>query len=139
MSFIIQIHDIKLCSPLCEMCPNTEFFLARSFLHSDWIRRDTSYLSVFSPNAGKYGAEKTPYLDTFHAMHMSLNINHFTQIIYKYHKNLWNICMIKNRFPLNWLWVYYTLPFRQYDLKRQVSTLHLSFCFIRELLILMTL
>ena len=25
-------------------------------------------LSVFSPNAGKYGPEKTPYLDTFHAV-----------------------------------------------------------------------
>ena len=35
---------------------------------SDWIRRDTEYLSVFSPNAGKYGLEKTPYLDTFHAV-----------------------------------------------------------------------
>ena len=28
----------------------------------------TKYLSVFSPNAGKYGPEKTPYLDTFHAV-----------------------------------------------------------------------
>ena len=28
----------------------------------------TPYLSVFSPNAGKYGPEKTPYLDTFHAL-----------------------------------------------------------------------
>ena len=26
------------------------------------------YLSVFSPNVGKYGAEKTPYLDTFYAV-----------------------------------------------------------------------
>ena len=51
---------------LCEKCPNTEFFLARIFPHSDWIRRDT-YVSVFSPNAEKYGLEKTPYLDTFHA------------------------------------------------------------------------
>ena len=32
------------------------------------IRRDKEYLSVFSPNAGKYGTEKTPYLDTFHAV-----------------------------------------------------------------------
>ena len=31
-------------------------------------RRDADYLSVFSPNAGKYGPEKAPYLDTFHAM-----------------------------------------------------------------------
>ena len=27
-----------------------------------------SYLSVFSPNAGKYEQEKTPYLDTFHTV-----------------------------------------------------------------------
>ena len=54
---------------LCEMCPNTEFFLVLIFPHLDWIRRDTRYLSVFSPNAGKYGPEKTSYLDTFHAVH----------------------------------------------------------------------
>ena len=29
---------------------------------------NTEYLSVFSPNAGKYGPEKTPYLDTFNAV-----------------------------------------------------------------------
>ena len=29
---------------------------------------DTEYLSVFSPNTGKYGPEITPYLDTFHAV-----------------------------------------------------------------------
>ena len=26
------------------------------------------YLSVLSPNAGKYGPEKTPYLNTFYAV-----------------------------------------------------------------------
>ena len=52
---------------LREKCPSTEFFLARIFPHSDWIQRDTKYLSVFNPNAGKYGLEKTLYLDTFHA------------------------------------------------------------------------
>ena len=40
----------------------------RIFLYSDWIRRDTGYLSVFSPNTGKCGPEITPYLDTFHAV-----------------------------------------------------------------------
>ena len=53
---------------LREKCPNKEFFLVRIFPHSDWTRRDTEYLSVFSPNAGKYEPEKTPYLDTFHAV-----------------------------------------------------------------------
>ena len=32
--------------------------LVRIFRHSDWIRRDTPYLSVFCPNAGKYGPKK---------------------------------------------------------------------------------
>ena len=53
---------------LCEKCPNTEFFLFRIFPYSNWIWRDTPHFSVFSPNAGKYGPEKTPYLDTFHAV-----------------------------------------------------------------------
>ena len=53
---------------LREKCPNTEVFLGRIFPHLDWIRRNTSYLSVFSPNAGKDGPEKAPYLDTFHAV-----------------------------------------------------------------------
>ena len=54
--------------PLCEICQNTEFLLVRIFPHLGWIRRDTKHLSVFSPNAGKYGPEKNPYLDTFHAV-----------------------------------------------------------------------
>ena len=36
------------------------------------IRTDMPYLSVFSPNAGKYEPEKTPYLDTFHAVKCAL-------------------------------------------------------------------
>ena len=31
------------------------------------------YFPVFSPNAGKCGLEKTPYLDTFHAVHNDMN------------------------------------------------------------------
>ena len=53
---------------LGEKCPNTEFFLVRTFLHSKWIRRFTEYITVFSPNTGNYGPEKAPYLDTFHAV-----------------------------------------------------------------------
>ena len=51
-----------------EKCPNTELFLVRVFLYSDWIRRDTEYLPVFSPNTGKHGPKITPYLDTFHTV-----------------------------------------------------------------------
>ena len=39
---------------------NSEFFLVRIFPHSDWIRRDYPYLSLFSPIAGKLGPKKTP-------------------------------------------------------------------------------
>ena len=44
---------------------NTEFSLVRIFPHSEWLRRNTDYLS---PNARKYGREKNPYLDTFYAV-----------------------------------------------------------------------
>ena len=44
-----------------KKCTITEFFLVPIFPHLD-------YLSLFSPNAGKYGPEKTPYLDTFRAV-----------------------------------------------------------------------
>ena len=33
-------------------------FMVRIFPHSDWTRRDTEYLSIFSPNAGNYGPKK---------------------------------------------------------------------------------
>ena len=34
---------IMICYSLREMCPNTEFFLVRIFLYSDWIRRFTQF------------------------------------------------------------------------------------------------
>ena len=33
-----------------------------------FLRMHTEYFSLFRPNAGKYGPEKTPYLNTFHAV-----------------------------------------------------------------------
>ena len=59
--------------PLREKCPNTEFFLVRIFPHSHWIRIDTNYLSVFSPNAWKHGPEKSLYLDTFHTVFLLID------------------------------------------------------------------
>ena len=60
--------------PLCYL--RRKCFCISSYLSiSHCIKRGTKgeelhcvYLSVFSPNAGKYGPEKTPYLDTFHAV-----------------------------------------------------------------------
>ena len=49
--------------------PVFRVFLFRIFPHSVWVRRGTKYLSVFSPNAGKYGLEKlrirTPFTQGF--------------------------------------------------------------------------
>ena len=59
---------VKQRATLREKCPSTKFFLVLIFPHSDWIRRDTSYLPVFSRNTGKHGPKKTPYLDTFHVV-----------------------------------------------------------------------
>ena len=63
---ICVLYKTQIALP--EKSPNAELFLVRIFQDSDWIRRDTSYLSVFIPNAEKYGPEITPYLDTFHAV-----------------------------------------------------------------------
>ena len=51
--------------PLRKKCPNTEFFVVRIFHYSDWIRRLTEEISVFSPNTGKYGPEKLRILTIF--------------------------------------------------------------------------
>ena len=72
-SKLLQALHYYLWLSLREKCPNTEFFLVRIFPHSDWIRRDTKYLSVLTPNAGKYGPEKTPHLDNFHPVCSIIN------------------------------------------------------------------
>ena len=76
--WVLKFADFTNCyflkyTSLREKCLNTEF-LVHIFPHSDWVPRVTEYLSVFSPNAGKYGSEKTPYLDTFHTVLMSETI-----------------------------------------------------------------
>ena len=52
----------------------------RSFFWSVFSRIRTEYGEirsnhVFSSNAGKYGAEKTPYMDTFHAVKFPSELN----------------------------------------------------------------
>ena len=38
-------------------------------------------VSKYGPNAGKYGPEKTPYLDTFHAVLLELNPYNVTGLV----------------------------------------------------------
>ena len=60
--FQILLSRFPQVSHCVQKCPYLEFvFLIRIFPHSDWIRRDTKYLSVFSPNAGKHGLEYSKY------------------------------------------------------------------------------
>ena len=33
------------------------------------------YFPVYSPNMGKCGPEKTPYMDTFHEVQMTIDVN----------------------------------------------------------------
>ena len=54
-----QASEKRPNGSLREKRPNTEFF---------W--------SVFSPNAGKYRPEKTPCLDTFHAVNSNVFVDH---------------------------------------------------------------
>ena len=69
-SFFQDIHirmNIRLIDILTSIRPMTTtvwkvsvigVFLVCIFQRSDWIQRNTPYLSVFSPNVGKYGPEK---------------------------------------------------------------------------------
>ena len=76
----------QIIASLREKCPNTELFLVRIFPHSEWIWRDISYLSVFTPSAGKYGPDITPYLDTFHRLHVIRNSNCFIMLKINSHR-----------------------------------------------------
>ena len=84
LDFLVIVIDIFSChsnesfTPLRERCSNTEFFLVRIFPYSlCWglflitlqpfrlaalLKKDS-----ITVNAGKYGPEKTPYLNTFSA------------------------------------------------------------------------
>ena len=48
------------------------FCLVRIFLYSGWIRRFILQILVFSRKTGNYRPEKTPYLDTFHAVESNI-------------------------------------------------------------------
>ena len=48
---------------------NTEIYGLNLRIQSEYRKRRTrKQISAFSPNTVKYGPEKTPYLDTFHAV-----------------------------------------------------------------------
>ena len=68
-------------------------FVVRIFLNSNWIRRDTKYLSV-SVRIRENTDQKTPNTDTFHAVQG-------ITLLAKIFANLRISCKISNRFQQN--------------------------------------
>ena len=66
--------------------------LVRGVLHSDisvyimafYFRRPKDNKQLFSPNAEKYGPEKTPHLDTFHVVMKKVIQEIVRVMIFKY-------------------------------------------------------
>ena len=70
--------------------------LVRIFLHSDWIRRDTEYLFVFSPNAGKCGPNRNAFCAEWHSAKFSCEgrwgggiSGSFDGMVNESEKNIW--------------------------------------------------
>ena len=62
-----KIREIYIFIPLREKCPNTGFsWSVFSCIRTEY--RGILLISVFSPNAGKYRPEKSPYLDTLYTV-----------------------------------------------------------------------
>ena len=64
--------------------PHTHLFLIHIFLYSNWLRRFTRWISIFSPNTRKYGPDITPYFDTFYAV--TAVKNYYFKIYHKMNK-----------------------------------------------------
>ena len=64
-------------------------FLGNIFPHSDWIR--------IQPEAGKYGPEKTPNTDAFHALWISNLLSH----MYQFSDAVPNACIQFRAFSFN--------------------------------------
>ena len=68
-------------------------YLCTKFQVSRIILEISEYLSLFSPNAGKFEPEKTPYLDTFHAVPTETIVEHTHNCVFltccKQDLNLW--------------------------------------------------
>ena len=65
----IGVKSRKNIQAHCVKSVRIQSFLVRIFPHSDWIWGDITYLSVFSPNARKYGPQKLR-LQTLYAVNM---------------------------------------------------------------------
>ena len=106
-----------------------QFFLDCTFPHSDWVLGDTPYLSVFIPNAGKYGQEKTPYLDTSHAILFRFsNVSDYKVslvliccwIKWKKWKESYNLLLWKKSFKAIMKWVLLIIEWAKFRMSRAI-------------------
>ena len=108
--FMILETSLKVIDYFCIKAPSFIFewvtawkvsvfgvFLVGIFLHSNWIRRDIPYLSVFSQNARKYGTEKLriQVLFTQWVLNIPLNwnINFWVAM-----RSIWNVSKYREYF-----------------------------------------
>ena len=57
--WVAVLKETKHCVKRVSIRSYSSPHFSRIFPHSDWIRNDTDYLSIFSPNAGKSGKIRT--------------------------------------------------------------------------------
>ena len=91
---VIQQLQIKYCTTwkVSKYGLNSGRYFPAFGLNTERYSVDTPYLSVFSPNAGKYGPELIPYLGTFHAvLHISTMENFSGD--YLLHVTKWKISL----------------------------------------------
>ena len=100
----------KPLQSLREKCPDTEVFLVRIFLYSDWIRREVSkygvisdpYFPVFGLNTERYGASFCIQSDYRKIRTRNNSVcGHFSrsvgQGIFKFKLTIWFWCTYYNR------------------------------------------
>ena len=88
--FLIKVSTLFSKLKLLESFTTNIISTCDNFLFFCRIDQHCVNLSVFSLNAGKYGPEKTPYLDTFHTVQVWQSL---------YLVTVWPLCNIFNFEP----------------------------------------
>ena len=77
------------CRGLLQLFSSQLFVVLKSpFTLRKKVSKYEVFWSVFSPNTGKYGPEKTPYFDTFHAMLLDTRSKNCLVLVAKFTRHL---------------------------------------------------
>ena len=85
----LKYSTVAIFLTLREKCPYSEFFWS---IFSAFGLNDTPYLSVFSPNAGKYGTEEPP----IRTLITQCNAPRLIFFSGKFSRKIWNILRIES-------------------------------------------